>query len=77
LNKLDFPSPKDNLYQIWLNLVCWFWRSFFLNFQCIFTLSLLSPLGEGLSLESPLPRNDFVPSLVRIGPVVLEKKSKM
>jgi hypothetical protein len=34
------------------------------NFQCIFTLSLLSPLGEGLSLplhkhESPLPKDDL------------------
>jgi hypothetical protein len=26
LNKLDFPSSKDNLYQVLLNLVCWFWR---------------------------------------------------
>jgi hypothetical protein len=26
LNKLKFPSPKDNLYQVWLNLSCWFWR---------------------------------------------------
>jgi hypothetical protein len=28
LNKLKFPSPKDNLYQVWLNLACWFWRRF-------------------------------------------------
>jgi hypothetical protein len=26
LNKLEFSSPKDNLYQVWLNLACWFWR---------------------------------------------------
>jgi hypothetical protein len=26
LNKLEFPSPKDNLYYVWLNLACWFWR---------------------------------------------------
>jgi hypothetical protein len=28
LYKLEFPSPKDNLYQVWLNLACWFWRRF-------------------------------------------------
>jgi hypothetical protein len=48
LNKLEFPLPKDNVFQVWLNLACWFWRRIFF-FQCIFTLSLLSPLGEGLS----------------------------
>ena len=26
LNKLEYPSPKDNLYQVWLNLACWYWR---------------------------------------------------
>jgi hypothetical protein len=29
LNKLESPSPKDYLYQVWLNLACWFWRRFF------------------------------------------------
>jgi hypothetical protein len=24
LNKLVSPSPKDNLYQVWLNLASWF-----------------------------------------------------
>jgi hypothetical protein len=46
LNKLESPSPKDNLYQILLILARWFWRE---KNQCIFTLLLLSPLGEGLS----------------------------
>jgi hypothetical protein len=32
----------------------------FKNFQCIFTLSLLSPLGEGLSpSESPIRKDDL------------------
>jgi hypothetical protein len=80
LKKFEFPSPKDNLYQVWLNLACWFWRRrFFKKIQCIFTLSLLSPLGEGLfpSFEQtwiPSTQGWFVPSLVKIGPVVLEKK---
>jgi hypothetical protein len=24
LNKFEFPIPKDNSYQVWLNLACWF-----------------------------------------------------
>jgi hypothetical protein len=40
LNNLEFPWPKDNLYHVWLKLVCWFWRRFLKKkFQCIFTLS--------------------------------------
>jgi hypothetical protein len=36
----------------------------FKNFQCIFTISLLSPLGDGYrlhlnKLESPRPKNDL------------------
>jgi hypothetical protein len=39
-------------------------KTIFRNFQCIFTLSLLSPLGEELSLQlnklkSPLPKDDL------------------
>jgi hypothetical protein len=50
LIKLEFPSPNDNLYQVWLNLACWIWRKRFLIFlKFIITLSLLSSLGEGLS----------------------------
>ena len=26
LNKLESPSPKDALYQVWLKLAMWFWR---------------------------------------------------
>jgi hypothetical protein len=82
LNKLEFPPPKD-VYQVWLNLACWFWRRrFLIFFNCICTFLLLSPLGEGQSPsfeETWIPpfQGWFVPSLVRIDPVVLEKKSKM
>jgi hypothetical protein len=78
LNKLEFPSPKDNLYQVWLNLASWFWRRRFSKvFQCIFTLPSLSPLGEGRSPSFvqtwiPFTKGWFVPSLVKTGPVVLE-----
>jgi hypothetical protein len=29
LNRLKFPSPKDNLYEVLLNLASWFWRRLF------------------------------------------------
>jgi hypothetical protein len=29
--KLDSPSPKDDLCQVWLKLGQWFWRGRFLN----------------------------------------------
>ena len=32
LNKLEFPSPKDALCQVWLKLAQWFRRRRFLNF---------------------------------------------
>jgi hypothetical protein len=28
LNKLEFASPKNDFYQLWLKLVCWIWRRF-------------------------------------------------
>jgi hypothetical protein len=84
LNYLEFPLPKDDLYQFWLKMACWFWRKrfFFLKIQCIFTLLLLSSLGERQSpsfeqFKIPSPKGWFVPSLFKIGPVVQEKKSKM
>ena len=56
----------------------WFWR----RSQCIFTISQLSTLWKrcGPSLEQiwiSFTRGYFVPSLVAIGPVVLEKKMKI
>jgi hypothetical protein len=72
-NKLEFPSPKDNLYQVWLNLASWFWkRRFFRNFQCIFTLSLFPFIWTNLNL--PSLQGWFMPCLFKIGQVVLEKK---
>jgi hypothetical protein len=78
LNKLEFNSLKDNLYQVWLILVCWFCRKRFKKIISVFLLSLLSPLGEALSPSFeqtwiPFTKGWFVISLVKIGPVVLEK----
>ena len=50
--------------------------------QCIFVISLLSPLGKGCCLSFaeiwiPITQGCFVASFVEIGPVVLKKKMKM
>jgi hypothetical protein len=29
LNNLESLLPKDDLYQVWLKLTCWFWWRFF------------------------------------------------
>jgi hypothetical protein len=50
LNKLEFPSFKDECVPSLIEfgqLVLE--KKIFKNFRCIFTLSLLSPLGEGQS----------------------------
>ena len=36
LNKLETPSPKYELCQVWLKLAQWFWRTRFLNFVNVF-----------------------------------------
>ena len=75
LNKLESPSPKDALCQVWLKLDQWFWRRRFLNFVNVFSL-----FRNYLPLEQtwiPFTQGCFVPSLIEIGPVVLEKKMKM
>jgi hypothetical protein len=65
LNKLEFPSPKDNLYEVWLNLACWFWRKRLLKFFRSFSLfRYYLPLEKGYpfplnKLESPLPKDDL------------------
>ena len=38
LNKLEFPSPKDALCQIWLKLAQLFWRTKILNSVIVFSL---------------------------------------
>ena len=63
LNKLESPSPKDALCQVWLKVVQWFWRRFFLNFVNVFSLLhnyLLLEKGGSIhlkKLESPSPRD--------------------
>jgi hypothetical protein len=65
LNKLEFPSPKDNLYQVWFHLACWFWRRRFFKIFSAFLLFcnyLLFERGYTLffdTLESPSPKDDL------------------
>ena len=60
--KIESPSPKDGLYQVWLKLAQWFWRRFF-NFVNVFLLFGNNlPLEKGGALhlnklESPSPKD--------------------
>ena len=84
LNKLDSPSSKDALCQVWLKIAQWFWRRF-LNFVNVFLLFhnyMYLPLEKDVALhlnklDSPSPQGSFVSSLVEIGTVVLKKKLSM
>ena len=64
--------------KFWLKLVSWFWRRPFLNFvNVFFTILLSSPFGIrwNPSFEQiwiPITQECFVPSLVEIGPLILE-----
>jgi hypothetical protein len=65
LNKTESPSPKDNLYHVWLYLACWFWRrrflkifSVFLHFRYYLPLEKGNPLHFN-KLESPPPKDDL------------------
>ena len=58
LNKLESPSPKDALCQVWLNLAQWIFEFC----QCIFAFRNYLPLEKGVALhmnklESPSPKD--------------------
>ena len=63
LNKLESPSPKDALWQVWLKMAKWFWRRRFLNFVNVFSLfHNYLPFEKGGALllnklESPSPKD--------------------
>ena len=63
LNKLESPSTKNALCQVWLKLAQWFWRRRFLNFVNVFSLFRnYLPLEKGGALhlnklESPPPKD--------------------
>jgi hypothetical protein len=65
LNTLEFPLPKDTLYQVSLNLASSFWRTTFLKiFSAFLLFRYYLPLEKGYplhlnKLESPLPKDDL------------------
>jgi hypothetical protein len=65
LNKLEFTSHKDNVYQVWLTLASWFWRRrFFKNFSVFLLFRYYLPLERDNplhlnKLESPTPKDDL------------------
>jgi hypothetical protein len=65
LKNLKFPLPKDDVYQVWLKLACWFWsRRFFKIFSVFLLFCYYLPLGEGFplhlnNLESSPPKDDL------------------
>ena len=65
LNKLDFPSAKDDFCQVWLKLTQWFWRRRFLNLSIYFhDFAIISPWKKGGALhlnklDFPSAKDDF------------------
>ena len=63
LNKLEFPSPKGALCQVWFKRAQWFWKRRFLNFIDVFlVLPNYLPLVKGMAhqankLESSSPKD--------------------
>ena len=51
LNKLESPSPKNALCQVWLKLTQWFWRRFLDIFNIILLFRYYLPLGKGVALH--------------------------
>ena len=76
--KLEFPTPKDDLPLIWLKLDQWFWRSRFFKFSIYFrNFAIISPLIRAKPFIwtnlNPFHLRMLMPSMVEIGPLVLEK----
>ena len=47
LNNLELRLPRDDFYQVWLKLACWFWRRFFLNVSVFLLFCYYLPLERG------------------------------
>ena len=75
LNKLEFSSHRDAFCQISFKLTQWFWRRRLFNLSmCFFYFFIISPWKRsGIFIWTNLNRC-FVPCLIEISPVILEKK---
>ena len=73
LIKLESPSSKDALCQVWLKLAQWFWRRGLLNFVNVFSVFryyLLLEKGKALYLnilESRLPKDALCKVWLKLG----------
>ena len=81
LKKIESPAPKDAFCNVWLKLAKGFWRRRFFNFVNVFLLFhnyFPRKRAEPFIWTTWIPctQGCFVPSLLEIGPVVLEKKMK-
>ena len=79
LNKLECPSPKDALLQVWLKFDGSFWeRRFFKNLVHVFLLFRnYLPSEKGGVIHFNKIQESIVPSLVEFDPVLLEKIFKL
>jgi hypothetical protein len=64
LDKTESPSHKDNLYQVGLNLTCWFWRRFKKKISVFLHNLYCLPLEKGnslhlIKLEIASPKDDL------------------
>ena len=50
INKLESPSPKDDLCQVWLELAQWFWGRFFNDLTPFLHFCDYLPFAEDLAL---------------------------
>ena len=80
LNKLESPSSKDDLSQVWLKLVQWIWRGRFLNFLHIVLLfRYYLPLEKGVGLhlkklESSSPKDALCQVWLKLAEWFLKRK---
>jgi hypothetical protein len=82
LNKFNFPLSNNNLYQVCLNLVCWFWRRRFLKIFIVFLLfRFYLPLEKGYpfclnKLESPPTKDDLCQFWLKLAQWVWRRSRK-
>ena len=82
LNKVESHSPRNVFCQVWLKLAKWFWIKVFKKLSMSFRYFVIIPswkmAGSFIwATLNPFTKGYFVPSLVEIGPVVLEKISSI
>ena len=75
--KLKFPSPKAILCQFWKKLAQWLWRRQSLKVKELFSLFRYHLPSEAfVRTWIPITQECFLPTLIEIGPVVLNKNRK-